>query len=448
MNHTFQILNSSYFSDGTETITTNDGYATTFYLYDSTQQKGDYYIAGIDGEGFRDGLSLKIDSNDNGSPSDILHFQGSYYVLWSVYNNNTKLAELHILKLDEDGSVVWRRIFDLNGHSFQYGRLTESSDSKLLVSFYAHDWDEDSNLMGWQKLSGNETAADTKFINYPSQITAGDYLQDVELHEHAVEIVMTWLDEDSQFTSGSHLMASRWNSTNQSQLSSSQLLSTDLIINSMGMTSSLTSVYFFSRQVSVNTSNQITDTKLSVIQFSNGQVKEEYEIDMGTAFDTDDEWFKMSIDIQEDGLLVLGTSLYDSEVLSQASKTDPLAVYGLVLDHDLNEKFSLFRVDSQISDRDGDLEDLEYLGNGLWAYAWNAMNYTESNRNSFFNKSGEGLVRIFDTNDMSFFSTMSFTESNVRIDSMELQKLEDDFMIIIDTESSSPTYQLCLFQSH
>ena len=125
----------------------------------------------------------------------------------------------------------------------------------------------------------------------------------------------------------------------------------------MGMTSSLTSVYFFSRQVSVNTSNQITDTKLSVIQFSSGQVKEEYEIDMGTAFDTDDAWFKMSIDIQEDGLLVLGTSLYDSEVLSQASKTDPLAVYGLVLDHDLNEKFSLFRVDSQIGDRDGNLKD-------------------------------------------------------------------------------------------
>ena len=71
------------------------------------------------------------------------------------------------------------------------------------------------------------------------------------------------------------------------------------------------------------------------------------------------------------------------------------------------------------------------------------MNYTESNRNSFFSKSGEGLVRIFDTNDMSFFSTMSFTESNVRIDSMELQKLEDDFMIIIDTTSLSPTYQLC-----
>ena len=44
---------------------------------------------------------------------------------------------------------------------------------------------------------------------------------------------------------------------------------------------------------------------------------------------------------------------------------------------------------------------------------------------------------------MSFFSTMSFTESNVSIDSMELQKLEDDFMIIIDTTSSSPTYQLC-----
>ena len=38
---------------------------------------------------------------------------------------------------------------------------------------------------------------------------------------------------------------------------------------------------------------------------------------------------------------------------------------------------------------------------------------------------------------------MSFTESNVKIDSMELQKLEDDFMIIIDAASLSPTYQLC-----
>ena len=103
----------------------------------------------------------------------------------------------------------------------------------------------------------------------------------------------------------------------------------------------------------------------------------------------------------------------------------------------------MFQVDSQTNDRDGDLKDLEYLGDGLWAYAWNSMYYNASSRNDFNYKYGEGLVRILDTNDMSFFSTMSFTESNVRIDSMELQKLEDDFMIIIDTTSSSPTYQLC-----
>ena len=63
--------------------------------------------------------------------------------------------------------------------------------------------------------------------------------------------------------------------------------------------------------------------------------------------------------------LSLGTTLHNSEDLSQASDVDPLAVYGLVLDHDLNEKSSLFRVDSQTNNRDGDLKDLEYLGNGF-----------------------------------------------------------------------------------
>ena len=274
---------SENFSDGAETITTNEGYATTFYMYDSIQQNGAYYIAGIDGQGFRDGLALKIDSDDDGYPSDILYFEGSYYLLWSVYNENAGKSELQILRLEEDGSIDWRRTFDLQGHSFMNGRLHNSNDSKLLVSIHAYDWDNDTNLLGWQKLSGSEAAADTKFSNYPSQIATGDFLQDVELHEQTGEIVMTWLDKDESFTSGKHLMASRWNSINQSQLSSSQLLSGDLIIKSMGLTNSLTSIYFFSRQVSVNTSNQITDTKLSVIQFSSGQVKEEYEVDMDTA---------------------------------------------------------------------------------------------------------------------------------------------------------------------
>ena len=85
----------------------------------------------------------------------------------------------------------------------------------------------------------------------------------------------------------------------------------------MGLTNSLTSIYFFSRQVSVNTSNQITDTKLSVLKFSSGQVTDEYEMNMGTALSPDGEWFKMSIDIQEDGLLVLGTTLHNSEDLSK-----------------------------------------------------------------------------------------------------------------------------------
>ena len=212
-----------------ETITTNEGYATTYYMYDSIQQNGVYYIAGIDGQGFRDGLALKIDSDDDGYPSDILYFEGSYYLLWSVYNENAGKSELQVLRLEEDGSIDWRRTFDLQGHSFMNGRLHESNDSKLLVSIHAYDWDNDTNLLGWQKLSGSEAAADTKFSNYPSQITTGDFLQDVELHEQTGEIVMTWLDKDESYTSGKHLMASRWNSINQSQLSSSQLLSGDLI---------------------------------------------------------------------------------------------------------------------------------------------------------------------------------------------------------------------------
>ena len=437
---------SNYFDDWAETLTVDDGYAATFYLYDSIQEQGNRYIAGIDGQGFIDGLSIKIQSNDQGYLEDILFYQGDYYVLWSVWDDDKDIENLEILRLENDGTIGWRRQVDLQGHSLSHGSLKESTDSKLLISFYARDYDVDSNLFGWQKLSGNEGATDSKFSVYPMQILTSDsYLYDFESHEQDNEIVITWLEEDSNFNSGKHLMASRWNSTNQSVISTSQLLSTDLIINSMGTTSNLTSIYFFSRQVSVNTSNVITDSKLSLIQFSDGEVKKEFEISMGTALKTSDPWFKMSLDIQEDGVLVLGTTLYNREDLTLATHSDPLAVYGQVLDHSLNELSSFFRVDSQTTEREGNLKDLEYLGNGLWAYAWNAIDYTESNRTYFsgYYKTGEGLVRILDTADMSFFSTMSFTDSNVRIDSMELQKLADDFMIIIDTTSSSPTYQLC-----
>ena len=46
-------------------------------------------------------------------------------------------SELQILKLEEDGSIDWRRTFDLQGHSFMNGRLHNSNDSKLLVSIHA-----------------------------------------------------------------------------------------------------------------------------------------------------------------------------------------------------------------------------------------------------------------------------------------------------------------------
>ena len=420
-----------YFSDYAELALENEGYANVYHSHGQDGQDV-HYIGILNSQGQIDGYSTKFDIV-NGYVSGLTQYKDDYYVLVNGYDELAKEYILKIVRVDADGSLGWVRQFDLNNYSVQDAVITTNNNGELLVSFKAYNYTNSTTLLAWQTLSGNESAGDTSFSTYPSTILTGTDVDEFEMIQYDDELLIAWIKRDANFYQGGHLHASRWNSSDGSLISSSELINPDLVY-SVDLAHNTTSIYFLTREVSLNSTGAVSNNRLSLLHYSNDEIQSDYELDLGSALDVyDSDKPKAMIDIQEDGTVIIATQLHHRRLLNQATKFDQTAIYTMVFDSSLNPLSEPLRVSAQVPERAASLNDLEYLGDGLWAFAW--VSQSQASRNGSYKSHGQVFIRIFDTEDNGFYASESYSEANISIDALELQKLASDLLIIIGDNS-------------
>lgn len=424
-----------YYEGSSETVTANNGHAYLHHTHGSGVE--DYYVAEIDQQGFLNSSSTKLQITSNQYSLDITFFNGSFYVLLTDFDSTLSQSFLKIVRLNSDGTSNWNRQFDLQNYSVNNASLSSSYDGQLLVSFEAFDYNDQKTMIGWQKLSGNEVATDSKFSSYPAEIISGtSSISDFAILEQGDEILMSCIKADPNLNRFGYLFTSRWDSSKATQLSSFAKLAEDLIY-SMKAISNSTSSYFLNRVVSLNSKAELTNNKLTLWQYSDGALTSDYALDLGIALDLNAKKPEMSLGVQADGRVIIAAQLHHRNKLNQAIISDKTAVYTQLFTQDLKSLFSPLRVSAQIPDQNAEFHDLEYIAKGLWAFAWTANNYVSSiDSYNYDSSGGRAFIRILDTSDKSFFATESFSESQEFVSSIKLQTLSDRLMVITDGQGN------------